>query len=186
MRTAYLAIILALAFSSVSGAKQEGGKDRDKFSKEPFKVFDTKSEAPVEITSQRLSASLSQNKIIFIGQVVMRHGERTIYADKMEASYGEDGEIENLHATGNVKMTGEDSFAAGEKLYWDNKKNTVRLWDNPRLIQGRQMILGQEMVFYIKEDRLNIDMPRIEWLPPSEETGKQTQPRETGADEPGK
>ena len=141
--------------------------------REPFKVFDKSSDEPVEITSERLSADLGQNKITFIGQVIVRQGNRVIYADRIDATYEQGGELKSLSAQGNVKMTATDSFAAGQNLLWDNKKQTVRLWGNPRLIQGRQMILGEEMLFFVKQDRLTISKPRIEWLPESEGSGKE-------------
>jgi len=140
--------------------------------KEPFKVFDRKSKEPVEITSERLSADLSQNKITFSGNVIVRQGIRVIYADSLDALYEEGGDLKSIFATGNVKMTAKDSFATGEKLNWDNEKQTVRLWGNPRLIQGRQIIIGDEMLFFVKEDRLTVSRPQIEWLPEKEGSGK--------------
>lgn len=131
----------------------------------PFQLFDQKSQEPVEITSEKLSVELAENKIIFRGQVVVRQGARVIYADTLEASYSKEGNLLSILGTGHVKMTSVDSFAVGENLFWSNSRQTVRLWGNPRLIQGRQMILGEEMIFYIKEDRLSISRPSIEWLP---------------------
>ena len=102
----------------------------------------------------------------------MRQGKRVIYADNLEAIYQKEGDIKSLYAFGHVKMTAADSFAVGGKLLWDNEKETVRLWENPRLIQDRQLIRGDEMVFYVKDDKLTISKPEIEWLPEEKGSGR--------------
>jgi lipopolysaccharide transport protein LptA len=165
IKIAQAALVGGLLIWSASLCAQEAPARPSGVPKEPFKVFDTKSKAPVEITSLKLSADLAENKIFFIGQVVVRQGSRVIYSDNLEATYDEEGGIKSFYATGNVKMTSKESFAVGDKMFWDNTKQTVKLWGNPRLIRDKQVILGEEMLFYTNEDRLDISKPQIEWLP---------------------
>jgi lipopolysaccharide export system protein LptA len=165
MKRAGFSLVATLMLWGSLLCAQESPKGLESVPKAPFQMFDQKSQEPVEITSEKLSVDLLENKITFSGQVLVRQGARVIYADTLDASYSKEGELLNILATGHVKMTSADSFAVGENLFFSSDKQTVRLWGNPRLIQGRQMILGEEMIFYIKEDRLNISRPSIEWRP---------------------
>ena len=62
-------------------------------------------------------------------------------------------------------MTGEGALATGDELELDNTQGRLTLRGDPRVIQARQIIRGKEMVFLLKENRLEITEPRIEWLP---------------------
>jgi lipopolysaccharide transport protein LptA len=130
-----------------------------------FKSFAPKSGQPVEIHSDHLEIELAKRRVLFTGHVVAQQADRVIYADQVEVFYNEAGELLRLKARGNVKMTGEGALATGEELELDNTKGRLTLRGDPRVIQARQIIRGKEMVFLLKENRLEITEPRIEWLP---------------------
>jgi hypothetical protein len=46
-------------------------------------------------------------------------------------------------------------------------------------VQARQVIRGREMVFHLKEKRLDISEPRIEWMPAETPKPAETQHERT-------
>jgi lipopolysaccharide export system protein LptA len=130
-----------------------------------FQGFSPSPSQPVAIHSDHLQVELGTHRVLFTGHVVAQQTERVIYADQVEATYTAAGELTKLFARGNVKMTAEGALATGDELELDHANATITLRGNPRVVQARQVIRGREMVFHLKEKRLEISDPRIEWMP---------------------
>jgi lipopolysaccharide transport protein LptA len=130
-----------------------------------FQNFSPSPKAPVAIHSDHLQVEMGTHQVLFTGHVVAQQTERVIYADRVEATYTEAGELTKLFARGNVKMTAAGALATGDELELDNAAATITLRGNPRVVQARQVIRGREMVFHLQEKRLEISDPRIEWMP---------------------
>ncbi len=129
----------------------------------PLKVFGEErikisKEKPINITSDRLELDNKEKKIIFIGNVIAKQEDMTIYSDKLIATYSEDKkEIKKVIAIGNVKITKGDNIATCEKAVFDNLKKTVTLTQNPKIWRGKDFISGDKMTFLIKEDKILVE-----------------------------
>ncbi len=129
----------------------------------PFQGFKSSDNVPVEITAGSMHADMQAGDLVFKGRVKARQGDRTIYADKMEVKYTPDGKLTKLVAIGNVKVNMGDSFATSDRLIFDNVKRVIYLVGNPRLVQGKQIIVGRKMTYDITLEKLIVDAPKIEW-----------------------
>ncbi|HUT53915.1 MAG TPA: lipopolysaccharide transport periplasmic protein LptA [bacterium] len=134
----------------------------------PFEGFKSTDKQPVEIHAGTMEADLNSGRLVFIGRVTARQGERTIYAERIEVNYTEDGKITSLTAIGSVKVKMGAAFATSDRLYLDNVKQVITLTGKPRVVQGRQIVIGDKIVYEIGPERLTVQKPRIEWVPEPE------------------
>ncbi len=160
MRTSVVVFAgLALMLASLAAWAQSEGPPG------PFAGFKSTGDDPIELTARRLEADLINGKVLFIGRVVAKQGQRTIYAERMDVRYTQEGEITSLVASGNVKVRMKDAFATSDKLTLDNVKKVIKLIGKPKVVQGKQIVTGKLITYYMKTERLVVDKPRIEWAP---------------------
>ena len=144
----------------------------------PFAGFKSAGKDPVEIVADRMEADLGSGNLRFIGHVRAKQGARTIFAERMEVVYTEGGEVTSLVATGGVKVNMGDAFASSNRLELDNKAQIIKLIGSPRVAQGRQVMTGTLITYYMKTEQLSVTNPRIEWLP--DKSGNPLLPGQTG------
>jgi lipopolysaccharide export system protein LptA len=129
----------------------------------PFAGFKSADKEPVEIHADRMEADLSSGRLRFIGHVRAKQGERVIYAERMDVKYTEGGRITQLKARGNVKVRMGDAFATADRLDLDNTRQVIHLLGSPKVVQGKQIVIGEKMTYEIGPERLIVTRPRIEW-----------------------
>jgi lipopolysaccharide export system protein LptA len=140
----------------------------------PFLGFKSSDDVPVEINAGSMQADMQAGNLVFKGRVKARQGDRTIYADQMEVKYTQDGKLIKLVAIGNVKVNMGGSFATSDRLIFDNVKRVIHLVGNPRLVQGKQIIVGKKMTYDITLEKLIVDKPKIEWVSENKPENKKT------------
>ena len=109
---------------------------------------------PVHITSQQLEADYQAKVITFIGDVVARQKEFTLYADRLFLYIGgEMKEIEKIVARGNVRMVqGERTATCNEATYY-HREGTVVLRGEPVVREGDNWVSGKRIIYYIDEQK---------------------------------
>jgi outer membrane protein assembly factor BamD len=112
---------------------------------------------PVEITSDRVETYTNDNLIIFKGNVVARQKDMVIYADSVDAVILGDGKgIEKVIAGGNVKIQQGLRTANCQKAVFYNTEKKVVLTGDPKVWEGEQMISGDEIIFDIDQNRVEV------------------------------
>ncbi len=112
---------------------------------------------PIEITSDRVETYTNDNLILFKGNVVARQKDMIIYADSVDAVLAGEGKgIERVIAGGNVKITQGVRTAQSQKAVFDNIEKKVVLTGEPRVWEGEQLISGEEIVFDIDRNRVEV------------------------------
>jgi lipopolysaccharide export system protein LptA len=112
---------------------------------------------PIDITSDKVEAIRKENLIIFRGNVVARQKDIVIYADSLEALTSEDGKgIERVTAGGNVKIQQGLRVANCEKAIFYNLDQKVILTGDPRVSEGESIVSGEEIIFDIDKDRVEV------------------------------
>ena len=109
---------------------------------------------PVHITYQQLEADYQAKVITFIGDVVARQKEFTLYADRLFLYIGgEMKEIEKIVARGNVRMVqGERTATCNEATYY-HREGTVVLRGEPVVREGDNWVSGKRITYYIDEQK---------------------------------
>lgn len=123
----------------------------------PDEVIEKATLKPIHIKSDDMEINRKEHQIIFTGRVTAQQGDIQIYADKLIAYYSEDGkEILTITAKGSAKVVDKDRVALCGEIFMDNKNRTITMKDNPKLWEGEDLLEGDEIVYYIDEDRFKI------------------------------
>jgi lipopolysaccharide export system protein LptA len=112
---------------------------------------------PIDITSDRVETYSKENLIIFKGNVTARQKDIVIYADSLEATVIEGGKgIERVVAGGNVKIQQGIRVANCQKAVFYNIDQKMVLTGDPKVWEGDNMVSGDEIVFYIEQNLIEV------------------------------
>ncbi len=117
---------------------------------------------PVVITSETLTINKKQNSALFKGSVVAKKGDMTVFADTMLVYYDETGtRIKGIEAEGNVKVIKETKTIISEKAVYIAEDDSITFTGEPVVIDGKNMIKGDKIIYYISEDRSIISHSKV-------------------------
>jgi len=112
---------------------------------------------PIDITSDRVDTYSKENLIVFKGNVTARQKDIVIYADSLEATIIEGGKgIEKVIAGGNVKIQQGLRVADCQKAIFYNIDQKMVLTGDPKVWEGDNMVSGNEIVFHIEQNRIEV------------------------------
>jgi len=112
---------------------------------------------PIDITSDKVETYSKENLIVFKGNVMARQKDIVIYADSLEAVIMEDGKkIEKVIAGGNVKIQQGLRVASAQKAVFYNADQKVILTGEPKVLEGDNIVSGEEIIFDIEKDRFEV------------------------------
>jgi len=112
---------------------------------------------PIDITSDTVEAYWKENLVIFKGNVIARQKDMVIYADSVEVLTNEDGKgIERVTAGGNVKIQQGLRVANCEKAVFYNPDQKLVLTGDPKVSEGDNIVLGDEIIFDIDKNRVEV------------------------------
>lgn len=147
MKLLFLLLFLFLSlFSSASAAT--GGESTSTLSALGEETL------PIKIVSDRLEADDMTRKVKFIGHVIVRRGDVTLYAHEVLVSYLQGkGDIEEIAASGEVRIIQLDRIATAERATLYQKEGKIVLTGAARLLQGKDSIEGEEITVLINEEK---------------------------------
>ncbi len=122
----------------------------------------------INITSDQLEVYTNDNLVVFTGNVVARQGDMSTYSDRMSMYYRENksegdveekdaAEIDRIVAEGHVKIVKGNRIAIGQKAVFLNADQKMTLTGNPRIWQGKNIIKGDKIILYLKQNRCTIE-----------------------------
>ena len=119
-------------------------------------LFFGKSKEPIDITSDVLDFDQKKLLATFTGNVVALQAETSLQADTLKVFFAEsdDHSLREIIATGAkvvIKMRDKKAFCRKVHYYADERK--IVLTGSPSLDDGRNIISGEEITFFLDEDR---------------------------------
>lgn len=116
------------------------------------------------VTAEKAFYDRSKGTVTLTESPRLREDKNTLEADTIiiylqNTSPGDSpgtGELKSISALGHVKMVQKDRNATAGKAIYDHAKRIVTLSDNPRLRQGRNTLEAQTIVFYLDENRADL------------------------------
>lgn len=118
----------------------------------PFGDLSQDTEAPVELSADRLTVEEGGARAIMEGSVVVGQGDMRLAADRVEVDYLE-GRIARLLASGSVVLTqGEDAAEAAEADY-DIDRGTVILSGDVLVTQGAAAVAAERATVDLETGR---------------------------------
>lgn len=161
-----LALAVALAAAAGAGAADGAGAPALKAGDPPAV------QEPVRISADEAEYFNAEGTVVFSGKVVAVQGDATLSADRMEVAFSRPEQPEKtagglagaaagrkitaITATGGVSFrqvdpdTKKERFATGEKGVYDDLRRTVTMTGNPKLWENQNVIVGEEMTFFIE------------------------------------
>jgi lipopolysaccharide export system protein LptA len=113
-----------------------------------------RNENPIYIKSDQLLTDTKNRTATFIGKVIARQGDMTLYADRMVVHYAaEGGNVERVECTGTVRFIQLNRSGSAGKAVYDNRLGTIVLTVNPKVYQGEDMVSGTEITYYLADQR---------------------------------
>jgi lipopolysaccharide export system protein LptA len=119
-----------------------------------------KKEEPITVTSQKMEAHAQKGWILFTGAVKAVKGDLTLFADRLkvfiaakENAKSHRGKVDRILAKGRVKVEKGDRVILSEEAEYRMKDDVVEFTGHPKAWEGKNLVLGEKMLYYPKEDR---------------------------------
>jgi lipopolysaccharide export system protein LptA len=121
---------------------------------------------PITVKSDQLQAYNEAKQAVFIGRVVARQDDVTIYSDRLEVYYGAtNDEVDKIIAIGNVRILQTNRVGTGGHAVYESKLGKITLTENPRVSQDTDTVSGKAIIYYLDEERSEVqsgDNARVE------------------------
>ena len=119
---------------------------------------------PIHIEADRMESDQRQGSVLFAGNVEATQGDLIIRAEQMTVYYRKAGattgpagsvskSIENLKASGNVKIIKQDWLASGDRMEFETEGRKVVLTGNTKVWQGNNTVTGDKVTLYLDEGK---------------------------------
>ncbi len=117
-------------------------------------VVNPQNNGPVEVSADRLEFNDEARLLVFTGNAVATQNDVTIHGDRLTVKYvGENREIEQVVAEGDVRILQADRIATGAKAILYRADGRVVLTGNPKVSQGDNFVQGQEITIFLNDMR---------------------------------
>ncbi len=106
------------------------------------------------ITSKELFLDYSGRNVLFEQFVHVEDPQLSMDCNTMNVRFDENNEIDWIEALDEVKLFSEGREALAGRAVYDVRANEFLLEDNPRVLQGRNMLLGERIRFWRETGRM--------------------------------
>ena len=117
------------------------------------------SNAPIDVSAQRLEVQDRADRAIFAGDVHVRQGQLTLDTERLTVAYASAGgiQIQRLDASGGVVVKSPSETARGNFGVYDLDRKLITLVGDVQLNRGGSQILGSRLVIDLNSGRAVID-----------------------------
>jgi lipopolysaccharide export system protein LptA len=117
------------------------------------------SNAPVDVSADRIEVQDRADRAIFSGNVVARQAEMTLTAARVTVAYANSGgvQIKRLDATGGVTVTSPGERASGDVGIYDLDQRIITLVGSVSLVRGDSRVKGGRLVIDLRSGRAVVD-----------------------------
>ena len=123
-------------------------------------------DGPVDFRGDRLDARRDEGIVRLEGNVVVKHQDGVLEADRMVLHYGADGKtVERIVATGNVRYAEPNRRARATDAVYQPAVRRLVLTGSPRIWEGNDMLAGSRIELLRDPDRLIVDEARASVQP---------------------
>ena len=113
------------------------------------------------ITSQKLTYDAQKQYALFEEDVVVSDPSLKLKCDKMVVHFDAENRIKSIVAEGHVVMSQSDKTAWAGRATYDLATGCIVLEESPRVMRGRDMLLGERITFYRDENRIKVEKSRM-------------------------
>ncbi len=106
------------------------------------------------ITSDKLTYDAQAFFAVFEGNVVVSDPSMKMKSERLTVRFNETNEVENILAEGRVVMSQADKRAWAAKATYDLTTGKIVLEGSPRVMRGKDLLLGDTITFWRDENRM--------------------------------
>jgi lipopolysaccharide export system protein LptA len=146
-RRSSLAILACLALAAPGFAQVSALKGLD-------------TSAPIDVDAARIEIQDAANQAVFSGDVVIRQGQLTLYADSVKVLYTRksgDPEMQRLDARGNVRLVSPTERATANTGIYDVDGRIITMTGNVVLDRGGSVLKGERLVLNLATGQSSFD-----------------------------
>ena len=141
----FVSTLMLLCFSNTL-LGQDSGK--------PLLHKDIKNGAPIVVTAKVMEAQVKKGWLIFRGNVKAVKGDMNLYADWVKVIWvSKKKGIDKILAKGHVKVERGSRVILSDEAKYSVNKGVVEFWGHPKAWEGKNLVLGERMLYYTKEDK---------------------------------
>jgi len=117
------------------------------------------SNAPVDVTADRIEVQDRADRAIFVGNVHVRQADLTLDTERLTVAYSSAGgiQIDRLDASGGVVVRSPSETARGNFGVYDLNRRLITLVGNVQLSRGGSRIMGSRLVIDLASGRAVVD-----------------------------
>ncbi len=117
------------------------------------------SNAPVDVSADRIEVQDRADRAIFAGDVHVRQGELTLDTARLTVAYQSAGgiQIQRLDASGGVVVKSPSETARGDFGVYDLERKLITLVGSVHLDRGGSQIIGSRLVIDLTSGRAVVD-----------------------------
>ncbi len=161
-RRGWLAGLVILAMACCPGFGYSAGKQSSKPA--AARTGPLKSDAPLNIASDRMEVNQLDRTILFEGHVVIQQEDLTITGRRMmvyaaAGSKGKESEpsmmdqIDRIEIEGDVRISQREKVATSDKSVYYHREQKILLMGNPIVSQGDDTVQGRLITLYLADGR---------------------------------
>lgn len=131
--------------------------------------------APIDVDAARIEIQDAANQAVFSGDVVIRQGKLTLYADSVKVLYTRksgDPQMQRLDARGNVRLVSPTEKASANVGIYDVDKAIITMTGNVTLDRGGSKLKGERLVLNLVTGQSSFDARGTGGTTPGRVTGR--------------
>jgi lipopolysaccharide export system protein LptA len=131
--------------------------------------------APIDVDAARIEIQDAANQAVFSGDVVIRQGKLTLYADSVKVLYTRksgDPQMQRLDARGNVRLVSPTEKASANVGIYDVDKAIITMTGNVTLDRGGSKLKGERLVLNLVTGQSSFDARGAGGTTPGRVTGR--------------
>lgn len=120
-----------------------------------------KTDSPIVITSDSMSASRKDNTAEFVGSVVAKSDRVVINSERMKVFYDKDGKLRRIEAFGSVKVVKGEQAVTSEEAVYALDSGVIVFTGNPRAVDGNNVLTGSKIRYSMKDEKIMVEGSRV-------------------------
>lgn len=117
---------------------------------------------PIVVTSSSMQAERLGNVVTFLGDVVLKKEDITLYSDTVVVFYDEQTKtIREIEARGNVVVSRDDRVAFANHASYYSKEEKFVLTGDARIIENENELGGDRITLFVRQDRSIVEGGKV-------------------------